>query len=120
MKKTKQYTDSQFYVDGCSFLKNASIIVRNMTCDDKHAFGHDLSKLIRDAVTNFSLSYKESEKQEKLKLAKDTFGKLELVSIQLNLLKDVSVITEKQFTNLYMHLGLLMTQLNGWCNSLEK
>ena len=119
MAKIVNYTDAQFYVDSNSFLKETSVIVRNLNRDDKHSFGYDLLKLVRDMVMDFSLSFSEKNENKKYELAIAAKDKIKLIDIQLTLLKDVKVITIKQFSFLYKHLGLLNTQLSGWCISLE-
>ena len=120
MGKITSYNDSQFYVDGKSFLKDVAKIVRNITVDEKYSYGYDLIKLIRDSITNFSKSFNNEEKVEKLKFAKIAKEKFEEIDIYLTLMKDVGVISVKQFIFLYKHFGLLNTQLTGWCKKLEK
>ena len=119
MKKKNLYTEAQFYVDGKLFLKEISTIVKNLSRDDKHSFGYDLLKSVRDFISNFSLSFKEKDEKIKYDLAIKSRDCIDLIDIQLTLIKDINVITNKQFVNLYKHLGLLSVQTYGWCSSLE-
>ena len=119
MGKITKYNDSQFYVDGKSFLKDVAKIVRNVTVDDKYSYGYDLIKLIRGSIVNFSKSFNNEDRQEKLKYGKITKENFEEIDILLTLMKDVGVISVKQFMFLYKHFGLLNIQLSGWCKKLE-
>ena len=116
--KNKIYTDAQLYVDGSIFLKECTNVVMNLRIDYKHSFGYDLLKNIRDAILNFSLSYKIDDSIKKIEIANSSIKLFDIIEIQLNIMKDVNVISEKQFIFLFHHLGMLNTQIKGWCNSL--
>ena len=116
--RNKFYTDAQLYVDGETFLKECTNVVMNLRIDYKYTFGYNLLNNLRDAIIKFSLSYKIDDNIKKLELTSKCCELFEMIEIQLNIMKDVNVISEKQFINLYHHLGLLTTQLNGWYNSL--
>ena len=119
MVKTKIYTDAQFYTDGVSLLGEVSRMVKNMTRDNKHAFGYELINLLKDVVVNFSSSYKVNDKNKKLEYALNSLEKLENLEIHLNVVKNVDAISKKQFIYVHQHLGLLLTQLYGWIGSLQ-
>ena len=119
MSRVKMYTESQFYVDGKFFMKELSKVVNNMNRDYKESYGYDLLKHSRDFIVDFSISFKDSNFETKLKCSRHSMELLNIIDIELNLLKDIHVITLKQFTFLYKYLGVLLLQLSGWCSSLE-
>ena len=119
MAKEKVYSDAPLYVDGASLLSEVSRMVKNMTCDNKHAFGYEMIDLLKSVVTNFSLSFKENDKKKKLEYAMVSCDKLEEFEIHLNVVKSVGAIGRNQFINTHKHLGNMLTQTYGWIESLR-
>lgn len=119
MTKIHIYSDAQLYVSGVSFLKTLHIIVNNMSRDNKKYFGYDLITYMNNFIMNFSLSYKENDNNKKLHYAIDSFNNLDKLEIQLNILKDINVISFKQFTHLFKEIGMFKINTNGWIKSLE-
>lgn len=68
MSKIYFYTESQFYVDGKSFLQETATIVNNLSRDNKYSYGYDLLKHIKEFIVDFSISFKEVDFNKKLKI----------------------------------------------------
>lgn len=119
MKNNKIYSDAPLYVDGTSLLGEVSRMVKNMTRDNKHAFGYEMIGLLKEVVTNFSLSFKENDKQKKLEYAIASSKKLEEFEIHLTVVKNVDAIGKNQYVNIHQHLGNMLTQIYGWTESLR-
>lgn len=117
--KERIFSDTQLYVSGVAYLKGLHKIVTNMSRDNKKYFGDKLIDPMNEFIMNFSLSYKENNNSRKLQYAIDANYCLDMLEIELDILRGIEILTMKQFSYLFKEIGMLKIQTNGWIKSLE-
>lgn len=117
--KERIFSDTQLYVSGVAYLKSLHKIVTNMSRDNKKYFGDKLINPMNEFIMNFSLSYRENNNSKKLQYAIDANYCLDMLEIELDILRGIEVLTMKQFSYLFKEIGMLKIQTNGWIKSLE-
>ena len=117
--KERIFSDTQLYVSGVAYLKALHKIVTNMSRDNKKYFGDKLINPMNEFIMNFSLSYKENNNSKKLHYAIVSNNCLDVLEIELDILRSIEVLTMKQFSFLFRDIGILKIQNNGWIKSLE-
>lgn len=70
-------------------------------------------------VLNWSLSYVETDRQNKFNFAKKNIELLKKVSIQIQLLHDIDLINFSQIRSLSFDVGKITSQAYGWFERMK-
>ena len=118
-KKSKQYTDTQLYHASIAFLKTLNKIAKNQSREFRSWYFEQLMRDCNDMVLNWSLSYVETDRQNKFNFAKKNIELLKKVSIQIQLLHDIDLINFSQIRSLSFDVGKITSQAYGWFERMK-
>ena len=109
IRETKAYDETTLYSSSISFLKIAYNDIINIEKYPRECFGTHILKHIHGIIHIYKKAYKI-----------DDIEKLDVIGTDMKILKELNIITEKQYGVLITKYGSIMTQTVNFCNSLKK
>ena len=109
IRETKAYDETTIYSSSISFLKIAYNDIINIEKYPRECFGTHILKHIHGIIHIYKKAYKI-----------DDIEKLDVIGTDMKILKELNIITEKQYGVLITKYGSIMTQTVNFCNSLKK
>lgn len=120
IRETKAYDETTLYSSSISFLKIAYNDILNIEKYPRECFGTPLLKQINGIIHIYKNAYKIDDVNDKISKLTKLIEKLDVIGTDIKILKELDIITEKQYGVLITKYGSIMTQTVNFCNSLKK
>jgi len=103
----------------CVFNMFLTPLVINMDKDIKVTFGYNIIKSLIYSIKLLRKSYTEKDLYKKLEYIEELYGEINDIELFTKMLFEMKRISLKQQSNISIHFGDILMQLNGWKASVE-
>ena len=120
LRNTRAYDERMLYSSTISMLREAYGIIENIDKFSRECFGIQFIKKITSVIHIYKNAYKNDCIEVKVRLLQNIIKTLDTIGTDLRVLKELKIITDKQYGNIIMRYGPIMSQTINFINSLEK
>ena len=120
LRNTKAYDETMLYSSSIGLLKEAYKVIENVDKYCRDCFGIQFVKKIDKIVHIYKNAYKTDDVSKKIVLLENIFKTLDAIGTDLKVLRELQIISDKQYGKLILKYGPIMSQTVNFINSLKK